>query len=59
MPAWFAFATGADKSAEGLTPLRPGDSLFIPAGEKHCLSNKGKNVFRLICVVPLKGEDTP
>ena len=41
------------------TPLKPEDVVFVPANEKHSFSNKGNSTFRIICVVPTKGEDTP
>jgi len=41
------------------TPLKPEDTALIPPNEKHCLSNRGKDTLRFICVVPVKGEDTP
>jgi quercetin dioxygenase-like cupin family protein len=49
---------GAVVSVQGSTPLRPGDTLFVPPDEKHCLANTGPDVFRFICLVPLRGEDT-
>ena len=33
-------------------PIWEGSALFIPAGEKHCLINTGKDVLRFICVIP-------
>jgi len=41
------------------TPLKPNDAVLIPPSEKHCLTGRGQETFRFICVVPLKGEDTP
>ena len=40
-------------------PLKPDDAFYIAPGEKHCLTNKGQDTLRSICVVPLQGEDTP
>ena len=39
--------------------LRPMDSIFIPPNEKHCLKNTGEETLRFLCLVPIKGEDTP
>ena len=50
---------GALVEEKGETPLKPDDVAFIPPDEKHCLVNKGQDTFRFICVVPLRGEDTP
>jgi quercetin dioxygenase-like cupin family protein len=41
------------------TPLNPDDSIFVPPNEKHCFTNRGKSLMRIICVVPVRGEDTP
>ena len=32
------------------------DSVYLPPEEKHCLKNNGNGVFRLVCLVPLRGE---
>ncbi|MCX6004117.1 MAG: cupin domain-containing protein [Chloroflexi bacterium] len=42
----------AVKSKDGEIPLKPGHAIFIPAGEQHCIVNKGKETVRLICVIP-------
>lgn len=34
------------------TPIGEGGTLFLPAGEKHCLINHGKEPLRFICVIP-------
>lgn len=41
------------------TWLKPDDVIFIAPYEKHCLVNKGQGTFRFICLIPLRGEDTP
>lgn len=51
--------TGALVEEKTETPLKPEDAVLIPPKEKHCLTNKGKETMRFICVVPIKGEDTP
>ncbi len=33
-------------------PLMPQDAVFMPGGEKHCFRNTGKEVLRVICLVP-------
>ena len=50
---------GAVVGDEGETPLKAEDVIFVPAGEKHYFTNRGQDIFRFICVVPLRGEDTP
>jgi len=44
---------------EGEIPLKADDVIYVAPYEKHCLSNKGQGTFRFICLVPLRGEDTP
>ncbi len=34
------------------TPVREGSTIFIPAGEKHCLTNKSEGLFRFMCLIP-------
>lgn len=43
----------------GETPVKVDDAVFVPANEKHCLRNEGQDTFRFMCLVPLRGEDTP
>lgn len=50
---------GVVVSVQGESPLRPDDVVFIPPDEKHCFRNTGADVLRFLCVVPLRGEDTP
>lgn len=45
--------TGAARGEDGReTAFGEGSALFVPAGEKHCLINKGSENLRFICVVP-------
>jgi quercetin dioxygenase-like cupin family protein len=46
-------------SKDGETPIRPGDAILIPPNEIHCLKSSGRAVLRFMCLVPLRGEDTP
>jgi len=50
---------GALVTEEGEMPLRANDVIYVAPHEKHCLTNKGQDTFRFICLVPLRGEDTP
>jgi quercetin dioxygenase-like cupin family protein len=34
-------------------PIGPGAAIFIPPGEKHCFINKGEEVLRFLCMVPI------
>ena len=44
---------------QGETRLKAEDAVFVPPGEKHCFTNKGQGLCRFMCLVPLRGEDTP
>ena len=50
---------GVVVNAESETPVKPHDAILIPADEIHCLKNTGRDMFRFVCLVPLRGEDTP
>lgn len=50
---------GVAVSEDGETAVKPDDAVFVAPHETHCLKNTGKDTFRFICVVPLRGEDTP
>ena len=50
---------GALVTEEGEIPLKANDVVYVPPYEKHCLTNKSQDTFRFICLVPLRGEDTP
>ncbi len=44
---------GVARSQDGKeTPIGEETALFIPAGEKHCLLNKGGVALRFICMIP-------
>lgn len=44
---------GVARSADGKeVPFGAGSALFLPAGEKHCMINRGQGVLRFICVIP-------
>lgn len=51
--------SGLAISNEDETVVGPGDAIFIPPNEMHCLKNNGQDAFRFMCLVPLRGEDTP
>jgi quercetin dioxygenase-like cupin family protein len=34
-------------------PVKEGDALFVPAGEKHSFSNQTQRPFKFICVIPI------
>lgn len=38
------------------TPLRAGDTIFIPPYEKHCMVNRSEDVFRFVCLIPVGAE---
>ena len=38
------------------TPVGEGDTVFIPPGEEHCLTNKGGGTFRFMCIIPTGAE---
>jgi quercetin dioxygenase-like cupin family protein len=50
---------GLAVSQDGDTPIRRGDAILIPPDAMHCLKNNGRRVLRFMCLVPLRGEDTP
>ena len=39
-------------------PVKPMDTIFIPANEQHCLKNTGITDMRFMCLVPMEGEDS-
>ncbi|MFW6151231.1 MAG: cupin domain-containing protein [Chloroflexota bacterium] len=47
---------GAIVGEEGEHPLEPGMTFFVPPNEKHQLVNKGQDILRFVCLVPLYGE---
>lgn len=46
-------------SEQSEIPLKADDVIYIAPFEKHGLTNKGQDIFRFICVVPLRGENKP
>jgi len=50
---------GVVTSEAGTTPLRANDAIYVAPNEMHSFANAGQDNFRFICVVPLRGEDTP
>ena len=45
---------GVVKSEHGEKPIAEGTVVFVAPEEKHCFTNTGSDLFRLICVVPLE-----
>ncbi len=43
---------GAILSPDGEEPLKPGDVVFLPAGEKHQFRNGGDQPLELLCLIP-------
>jgi quercetin dioxygenase-like cupin family protein len=33
-------------------PLKPGNAVFVPGGERHCFTNTGRSAFKFLCLVP-------
>jgi quercetin dioxygenase-like cupin family protein len=50
---------GVARGAGKESPLREGDAALVPPGEQHSFLNTGKDIFRLICVVPLVDGKMP
>lgn len=55
--------TGTTFADSGEFPLKPGDTLLLPAGEKHVTSNTGTEPLLLLCFFPVaditKGTGEP
>lgn len=45
--------TGYTESDSGNHPLRAGDTILIPSGEKHATRNTGKEPLVLLCFFPV------
>ena len=43
---------GAIVTAEGETPIGPGDAVYVAPNERHHFENRGSGPFEFICVVP-------
>jgi len=50
---------GVAIAADGETSVGPDDAIYVPPNEQHCFKNTGQDTFRFMCLVPLRGEDTP
>lgn len=44
---------GAVRGADTEKPLSEGDAVLVLPDEPHCFANTSKDIFRVICVVPL------
>ena len=44
---------GAVVGEQGETPIAKDNVVFVPPNEHHCFVNKGNEILRLICVIPL------
>ena len=38
--------------AQEESPIREGDTIFIPSDEKHCIINTGESTLRFMCLIP-------
>ena len=47
------------KTEDGESVLGPEDAVLVMPDELHCLRNTGSAISRFMCLVPLRGEDTP
>ena len=50
---------GVAVSQDGENAIGPEDAVFVPPDEVHCFRNTGQSTLRFMCLVPLRGEDTP
>jgi quercetin dioxygenase-like cupin family protein len=50
---------GIARSGSNETALGEGDTALVPPNEKHSFLNAGKDIFRMICVVPLINGKMP
>jgi len=44
---------GTMRTGEGEYPLTAGDTILVPAGEKHATYNTGDTVLKLLCFFPI------
>ena len=51
--------TGEALGEDGVHPLSPGTTVFVPPMEKHQFRNTGDEVLRFICVIPTVPEALP
>ena len=47
------------KTEDSECVLGPEDAVLVMPDELHCLHNTGSERLRFMCLVPLRGEDTP
>jgi quercetin dioxygenase-like cupin family protein len=50
---------GLAVTEDGEYAVGPEDAVFVPPEEVHCFRNTGQGTLRFMCLVPLRGEDTP
>ena len=50
-------AVATDDEGEQIS-IGEGDTIFIPPGEKHRLTNTGDDVFRFMCLIPKGVEES-
>jgi len=50
---------GVAVTEQGETAIGPEDAILVLPDEVHCFRNTGDDIFRFMCLVPLRGEDTP
>jgi len=51
--------SGAIIGVDGTHDINAGDAFFMPPNEEHYMTNEGTEALRFVCMVPLRGEDTP
>jgi quercetin dioxygenase-like cupin family protein len=50
---------GVVVTEDGESAIRAEDAVFVPPDEVHCFRNTGQAGLRFMCLVPVRGEDTP
>ena len=50
---------GVVVTENGESAIRAEDAVFVPPDEVHCFRNTGQASLRFMCLVPVRGEDTP
>ena len=45
---------GAVRTEAGETPIGPGSVVFVPSNEPHQLLNRGEDVLRFVCLIPVE-----
>ncbi|HUW58992.1 MAG TPA: cupin domain-containing protein [Planctomycetota bacterium] len=43
-------------AADGEHPMKPGNVIYIAPGDLHQFRNTGTGLYRMICLVPMKGH---